>query len=118
MSNEMDAYRLEEALDEYKGYSHDIKLSRVHGTLMLGELVWMLKRITELEFQASCTQALLEAQERYVARIAELEKAFSLLIAVTVNGRIIKGRVGDYYQPQVPVAEIDNARKALKESGE
>ena len=52
------------------------------------------------------------------ARIAELEKAFSLLIAVTVNGRIIKGRVGDYYQPQVPVAEIDNARKALKESGE
>ena len=53
-----------------------------------------------------------------LARIAELEKAFSLLIAVTVNGRIIKGRVGDYYQPQVPVAEIDNARKALKESGE
>ena len=56
--------------------------------------------------------------EKRDARIAELEKAFSLLIAVTVNGRIIKGRVGDYYQPQVPVAEIDNARKALKESGE
>ena len=76
MSNEMDAYRLEEALDEYKGYSHDIKLSRVHGTLMLGELVWMLKRIAELEDERDIFKRTLNKREE---RIAKLESECAVL---------------------------------------
>ena len=95
MSNEMDAYRLEEALER------------------IAELYAELETTREQRNRAKKDATIVGLK-----RIAELEKAFSLLIAMTVNGRIIKGRVGDYYQPQVPVAEIDNARKALKESGE